>query len=396
MSYLSCLGLTSPLLSSCLRLGASLLPLAGATSLTGCRQILGLPDRAFLDPDSTPDATGEVDALPDADAESPGPEFAPAPKHPPLGLVLPPQRAFLSWRNAEIPEGKSVFGYRVCYTTKPDDPSLCPNESIETRTHRVIDSLTESVQYFWKVQACYDAASKDCSGFSALRTFSTDNSLLGWWRFDETTGTTATDSGGGGNHGTLPNGASWSSGLVGNALQCDGNDYVLVGNKAALEGMKALTLELFINTTSKSTGPAILSKWGTASGSYVVRLSGTDPGRISLAVDTGAPVVVESSSLVNNGKWHYVVGTYDGALQNLYIDLVLEASAPQSGFVAKSAHDFCLGMSCTGGAGVGTGFSGLIDDVSVYNTSLSPEVLLNHFCAVQAESGADPLPGNCQ
>ncbi len=39
--------------------------------------------------------------------------------------------------------------------------------------------------------------------------------LVGYWNFDEQTGTTASDSSGSGNNGTLVNGPTWTAGKVG-------------------------------------------------------------------------------------------------------------------------------------------------------------------------------------
>src|SRR5262249_49373042 len=51
--------------------------------------------------------------------------------------------------------------------------------------------------------------------------------LIGYWKFDESTGTTAIDSSGLGNNGILTNGPTWTSGKVNGALGFDGiNDYV--------------------------------------------------------------------------------------------------------------------------------------------------------------------------
>src|SRR3990167_9554249 len=54
------------------------------------------------------------------------------------------------------------------------------------------------------------------------------NGLVGYWAFDEGSGTTAGDSSGNGNNGTLVNGPTWTTGKVGSgALDFDGtNDYV--------------------------------------------------------------------------------------------------------------------------------------------------------------------------
>ncbi len=39
-----------------------------------------------------------------------------------------------------------------------------------------------------------------------------DPSLVGWWRLDESSGTTARDSSGNGNHGTLHSNTQWVAG----------------------------------------------------------------------------------------------------------------------------------------------------------------------------------------
>jgi hypothetical protein len=54
--------------------------------------------------------------------------------------------------------------------------------------------------------------------------------LVGHWKFDEGSGTTATDSSGNNNTGTLVNGPVWTTGKMGGALSFDGSDdYVDVG-----------------------------------------------------------------------------------------------------------------------------------------------------------------------
>jgi len=51
--------------------------------------------------------------------------------------------------------------------------------------------------------------------------------MYGWWKFDETSGSIASDSSGKDKHGTLINGPVWVAGQINNALQFDGtNDYV--------------------------------------------------------------------------------------------------------------------------------------------------------------------------
>ena len=60
---------------------------------------------------------------------------------------------------------------------------------------------------------------------------SLQNGLVGWWKFDEGSGTVAYDSSGNGNDGNLTNGPTWATGKIGGALSFDGvDDYVELDN----------------------------------------------------------------------------------------------------------------------------------------------------------------------
>lgn len=54
----------------------------------------------------------------------------------------------------------------------------------------------------------------------------------GWWKFNENSGTIASDSSGSGYNGTLNGGASWTSGRIAGGLALDGNQYMDVPNSA--------------------------------------------------------------------------------------------------------------------------------------------------------------------
>src|SRR3989344_5954676 len=57
--------------------------------------------------------------------------------------------------------------------------------------------------------------------------------LVGYWNFDEGTGTTAQGSSGNNNTGILTNGPTWTTGKIGQALNFDGvDDYVDVANES--------------------------------------------------------------------------------------------------------------------------------------------------------------------
>ena len=51
-----------------------------------------------------------------------------------------------------------------------------------------------------------------------------DPAIVGWWAFDEGTGTLAADLTGNGNDGTLNGGAEWVPGVYGTAINFNGSD----------------------------------------------------------------------------------------------------------------------------------------------------------------------------
>ena len=82
--------------------------------------------------------------------------------------------------------------------------------------------------------------------------------LVGWWSFNEGTGTIAGDSSGNGNTGTI-NGATWVDGKYGKALSFNGvNNYVEIGDTLDPQ----LSDFTFISWIKTATGGSqLLIKW---------------------------------------------------------------------------------------------------------------------------------------
>ena len=101
---------------------------------------------------------------------------------------------------------------------------------------------------------------------------SPDPGIAGLWHLDEGSGTTASDSSGNGNDGTVNGTASWvSDQWTGSALDLDGSSgYVGIPDPGTpnLDGFSELTLEAWIYPDSVSGNQAIISKYNNYGAFY--------------------------------------------------------------------------------------------------------------------------------
>ncbi len=378
----------------------------------------GGPDDSGTPPVDAGSDSGDDSGTTDGGMEYPS-DHIPTQSLPTDGQTLPPARAFMSWQDGVIPGGNSTW-YRSCYTAVGladiDDADECPNETIDTNRFRVIDPLTPSQSYFWKVQTCYDAIEADCTDYSPVRSFSTDNSLLGWWRFNEGSGSTASDSSSAGNNGTLTNfdtSTAWTPGLIGGALSFDGtDDFVELGNILNFDSTTPYTISAWTNRQSTGTDDTIISRTdytdSTLQRGYWFGFIASGNLNFTLNSDnsTGDQIRVDSTTLFGAGTPHHVALSYDGSLSasgvKMYVDGVEDATTLTndnlSGTTLNSAPTRLGGSVDTSGMPLASlyNFDGVLDDVAVYSRVLTLPEVINETCSREALAGSSPLPLICQ
>jgi len=124
--------------------------------------------------------------------------------------------------------------------------------------------------------------------------------LVGYWKLDDGTGTTAADSSGNGGDGTFEGEPQWVSGMIEGALEFDGDDAVNCGD--ILPITDALTIACWVNPAGLSGD----NGWVTREGSYAFKSSGT-----SLRFTT--PGVLDhtaGSTTLVVGDWQHVAVTF--------------------------------------------------------------------------------------
>jgi len=206
--------------------------------------------------------------------------------------------------------------------------------------------------------------------------------LVGSWHFSEGSGTRAADSSGLGNDGTLTNGPVFATGKFGSDLQFDGvNDYVDVGNGASLNiGTSPTTFEFWMRSSSTAVQTAISTRNENTNG-YVIQLTTT-------VVEFYAPStggVIDGSVSVLDGIWHHVVVVRAGVGNNrVYVDGVSKTLTANTENLANPTVTLNTKIGMQQITGDYRYFNGSIDEVRIYNRSLSAQEVQEHYNASKA------------
>jgi len=197
--------------------------------------------------------------------------------------------------------------------------------------------------------------------------------LVAHYAFDETSGTTAADSSGSGNTGTLHRGGStpWVSGRIGNALSIDSvtNGYVRATGYKGVTGTNARSLAYWTKTTAPNTYDYAVH-WG-GSGSAAQVWAWTNGGRAQM--DYSGVGVGNAGPIIADDAWHHVVfASAAGATSSqtkVYVDGNLITGTGGNSVVINtgSTSDVFIGTD----SGFGARYEGLLDDVRIYDHELS-------------------------
>ena len=196
--------------------------------------------------------------------------------------------------------------------------------------------------------------------------------LVGWWRFDEGSGTTARDSSGNGNDGALQGDTQWVAGKIGSALQFDGvDDFVDVPHDEILTADNEVTVMAWINA-ERATGPGgatwqgILSKSNNPrSYSFYTR----DGNTLHFSAAGFGPVSTETIPL---NEWVHACAMVIGGQVAFYIDGEAAGLSGSEVTLPGTADTANVVIGRTG-EGATRSFLGMIDDVRIYMRGLTQE-----------------------
>jgi len=189
---------------------------------------------------------------------------------------------------------------------------------------------------------------------------------------DEGSGTTTSDESGNGHIGII-NGATWITGISGNALEFDGlNDYLFVNNTDILNSVNAVTIACWIKI--QTTSPL----------RYFVNTNGfglfQDGNYSGLAIHV--PLTNNARGPIMPDAWVQITGTFDGTDIKFYIDGVLIETKRWPGTMSLGLLLFVIGFFNN------EYWEGAIDEVCVWNRALTSAEVESHYNATNCA----PLP----
>ena len=183
--------------------------------------------------------------------------------------------------------------------------------------------------------------------------------LVAWWKAEGNVYDSVS-----GNHGTLQAGTTYATGQVGQAFSFDGvDDYVNVPYSLSLELQESITIVAWINSSNNSINRAIAGK----AGGYQIFIEAG--GHLDLGFYNGTWTHLQSSVTIPENEWVYVAGTFnstDGTMQ-LYINGIPDTSLVTAQRMSTNAN----GLKIGGFGSDGAPFSGIIDEVKIFNLALS-------------------------
>ncbi|HIH39728.1 TPA: hypothetical protein HA219_03345 [Candidatus Woesearchaeota archaeon] len=181
-----------------------------------------------------------------------------------------------------------------------------------------------------------------------------------------------------GNNGTV-HGAQWiSSGHIGGAYNFSGGTNITLPTTSSLKPAGNFTIEHWVYRRTEAVYSDLVSMINPSSvWDYLTAFNPSGIGATSSMFyfysDDLAPTTYLSTSTISLNRWHHIVMVYkEGQSVDIYLNGKLDVSNPiTSGTISYAAPKFIIGADYADCGGNNCYLDGLMDDVRIYNRSLS-------------------------
>jgi len=223
-----------------------------------------------------------------------------------------------------------------------------------------------------------------------------------YYRMDDTSGTTATDTSGNLLNGTYVRGYTLGGSSpvtgTGSSIAFNGSTGTMNSGSTSLSVPSTYSMETWFKTSASSNGKLIgLGNSATGTSTSTDRnLYVLGNGKLVFGVLVGTKYYLATSpAAYNDGKWHYAAATQGADGMTLYVDGAPVATNAQTGSKLTSGI-WRIGGDSLAGSWVSSGstagfFNGSLDEVALYNAELSATDVRSHYKASPAAVLASPV-----
>lgn len=208
---------------------------------------------------------------------------------------------------------------------------------------------------------------------------------VGYWKFEEGSGTTIIDSSGNGLNGGMQNNPTYVAGKVGKALnfvRASGQRAYVNDNAVLRPGNGSWTWTLWAKPPAGNITGGLMSKWNMGAGhgygmficsGFSCASSGQTLHVVYMQNNTNTYRLFSSTEPVNDGEWHHFAVVADKDADTLYVyrdgkrvagNITSLGSWPN---ITDTSQLFIGESHLTGGP-----FDGAIDEVKIYNYARTP------------------------
>ena len=266
-------------------------------------------------------------------------------------------------------KGVKAKSHKVYFGTQANQLRLLAE--VKSSSYDELPHLEEGTEYFWRIDEVWDDGTVIKGNVWSFKT----GALVSLWKLDETSGSIVKDSAGD-NNGTLIGNPQWQpeAGKIGGALMFGGKGtYINIGRDSDFDITDQITVSAWIKVNKfDQEWQAIIAKGDSAW--RLQRNQNNDNLEFActgLKIPSGSPYGgLFGNKNVNDGKWHHVVGIYDGSKMYMIIDGDEDASQSASGRINTNSQPVYIGNNAERNARF---WNGLIDDVRIYNYALTKE-----------------------
>ena len=145
--------------------------------------------------------------------------------------------------------------------------------------------------------------------------------LLTYYRFDETSGTTAADSSGNGNTASLSGGPTFSAGIQGNAVTLSGTSQYVSLPSGILSSATSFSVSAWVKLSSAPTWCRVFD-FGTGTTAYMFLSPNSGSATLRFAITSagnGQEQQVNTTSTLPTGSWQHIAVTLSASTTTLYV-----------------------------------------------------------------------------